>query len=230
MADTTDVTYNEGYLGLLSNLGALIGVITCCAPAVRELVIVSRRNHARRAGGGDAHRKGAGQNEMVQEWSVFYLRRNGFGESSLQSRGLQEDGLQENGFQQGGLQEKVLRQHGIQQDDLQQHGIQQDNLQQHGIQQDGLKQNDLRRNGLQHSSLQQSSLQQKVLQKIDLQKSAHDSATAYGRRLRVQEPEPTSTIQVEPASWVRRTIYQPLLPPWQLPELSILKRLLSIAL
>ena len=34
MVDSSDFTFSNGYLGLLSTLGALLGVICCCAPVL----------------------------------------------------------------------------------------------------------------------------------------------------------------------------------------------------
>ena len=33
MVDAQDFTYSKGYLGLLSTLGATLGIIFCCAPS-----------------------------------------------------------------------------------------------------------------------------------------------------------------------------------------------------
>ena len=37
MANAQDFTYSKGYLGLLSTLGASLGITFCCAPAVRSV-------------------------------------------------------------------------------------------------------------------------------------------------------------------------------------------------
>ena len=38
MINSTDFTFTNGYLGLLSTLGALLGVICCCATSLRPAV------------------------------------------------------------------------------------------------------------------------------------------------------------------------------------------------
>ena len=38
MASSADFTFSEGYLGLLSMLGALLGIIYCCMPSLGPVV------------------------------------------------------------------------------------------------------------------------------------------------------------------------------------------------
>ena len=43
MINADDFTYSKGYLGLLSALGASLGIIFCCAPSLRALYIYYRK-------------------------------------------------------------------------------------------------------------------------------------------------------------------------------------------
>jgi hypothetical protein len=39
LVSSSDLTYGKGYLSLLSNVGALIGIIGCCGPALSAIFI-----------------------------------------------------------------------------------------------------------------------------------------------------------------------------------------------
>lgn len=43
--NTRDFTYDRGYLGLLSNLGPMLGIITCCASAILPFVRRFQNKH-----------------------------------------------------------------------------------------------------------------------------------------------------------------------------------------
>lgn len=49
LVNAQDFTYSKGYLGLLSTLGASLGIITCCAPAVRSTYLLWREASSKRA-------------------------------------------------------------------------------------------------------------------------------------------------------------------------------------
>lgn len=49
MVNAQDFTYSKGYLGLLSTLGASLGIIFCCVPSVSGLCINSWKKYRARA-------------------------------------------------------------------------------------------------------------------------------------------------------------------------------------
>ena len=48
MVDAQDFTYSKGYLGLLSTLGATLGIIFSCAPSARTLFLKLREAYLER--------------------------------------------------------------------------------------------------------------------------------------------------------------------------------------
>ena len=50
MVNAQDFTYSKGYLGLLSNLGASLGIIFCCVPAVSKTYRLWREARERTIG------------------------------------------------------------------------------------------------------------------------------------------------------------------------------------
>lgn len=49
MVNAQDFTYSKGYLGLLSTLGASLGIIICCAPCVIHVYRAWRKAYPQRA-------------------------------------------------------------------------------------------------------------------------------------------------------------------------------------